>query len=63
MYISYGQQEQKLSGHIDEFVTTLKSKQYPSVATIEHVVFDSAGHSDSFPIMGGKSIKWLSTLN
>ncbi|NOU51955.1 alpha/beta hydrolase [Pseudoalteromonas sp. JBTF-M23] len=63
VFISYGEQEKELSGHIDEFVTTLKSQRYPSISKVEHVVIDAAGHSDSFPIMGAKSIKWLSSLN
>ncbi|BBN80550.1 esterase [Pseudoalteromonas sp. A25] len=62
VFISYGEREERLSKHVDELVTTLKGKQYPSISTIEHMVIDSSGHSDSFPMMGVASIKWLSSL-
>jgi len=63
LYISYGELEKKLGPHIEEFVTKLKNKQYEGLSSIKHVVIESSGHSDSFPMLGVRSVKWLSSLS
>ncbi|TQV77228.1 alpha/beta hydrolase [Aliikangiella marina] len=61
LYVTYGQLEEELIPHIDQFLNDLKNKNYPSIASLNFQVIDASGHSDSFPIMGVKSIKWLSS--
>lgn len=63
LFITYGELEQELSVHVEEFITKLKSKKYKALSSIKHLVIDSAGHSDSFPMVGVRSVKWLSKLN
>lgn len=62
LFISYGELEKKLSPHIEDFVTKLKAKKYAGFSSIKHVVIESSGHSDSFPMLGVRSVKWLSNL-
>ena len=62
LFISYGELEEKLSVHVEEFITKLKNKKYEGLSSIKHVVIESAGHSDSFPMLGVRSVKWLSNL-
>ena len=62
LFISYGELEEKLSPHIEDFVTKLKNKKFKGLSSIEHVVIESSGHSDSFPMLGVRSVKWLSNL-
>jgi len=59
--ISYGSLEQKLSEHIKQFTSVLKDRNDNSLV-LKQVVIDSAGHSDSFPLLGVRSIKWLASL-
>ena len=63
LFISYGELEKELSPHIEEFVTKLKAKKYEGLSSIKHIVIDDSGHSDSFPMLGVRSVKWLSDLN
>lgn len=63
LFISYGELEKKLSTHIEDFVTKLKAKKYEGLSSIKHVVIESSGHSDSFPMLGVRSVKWLSSLS
>jgi len=63
LFISYGELEKKLSVHIEDFVNKLKAKKYQGLSSIKHVVIDSSGHSDSFPMLGVRSVKWLSSLS
>jgi len=62
IFISYGELEKKLIPHVEDFVSTLKNEKYKGLSSIKHVVIESSGHSDSFPIMGVQSVKWLSNL-
>ena len=62
LFISYGELENELSTHIEDFVTKLKAKKYEGLSSIKHVVIDDSGHSDSFPMLGVRSVKWLSNL-
>jgi predicted alpha/beta superfamily hydrolase len=62
LFISYGESEKELSLHIEEFVTKLKSKNYEGLSSVKHVEIKSSGHSDSFPMLGVRSVKWLSNL-
>ncbi len=62
LFISYGELEQELGVHVDEFITQLKNKKYEGISSIKHVVIESSGHSDSFPMVGVRSVKWLSSL-
>lgn len=63
LFISYGELEKRLSPHIEEFITKLKDKKYEGLSSINHVVIDDSGHSDSFPMLGVRSVKWLSSLS
>jgi predicted alpha/beta superfamily hydrolase len=63
LFISYGELEEKLSPHIEDFVTKLKAKKYEGFSSIKHIVIDDSGHSDSFPMLGVSSVKWLSNLS
>lgn len=62
LFISYGELEQKLGMQVEEFITQLKNKKYEALSSIKHVVIKSSGHSDSFPMVGVRSVKWLSSL-
>ncbi len=60
--ISYGELEKELSKHIDDFISRLKSAKYQSLSSIHQLVIESSGHSDSFPMLGVRSVKWLANL-
>ena len=62
MFITYGELEKELSVHVEDFISQLKAKKYQGLSSIEQVVIESAGHSDSFPMVGVRSVKWLSNL-
>ena len=62
VFISYGELEKELSQHLEAFITRLKNKKYQALSSINHIVIESAGHSDSFPMVGVHSVKWLSNL-
>lgn len=62
VFITYGELEQKLGVHIEDFITQLKNKEYQALSSIKQVVIDSAGHMDSLPMLGVRSVKWLSNL-
>lgn len=62
LFISYGELEKELSTHIEDFVSKLKNKRYEGISSIKHVVIESSGHSDSFPMLGVRSVKWLSNI-
>jgi predicted alpha/beta superfamily hydrolase len=62
LFISYGELEKELSTHIEDFVNKLKAKKYEGLSSIKQVVIESSGHSDSFPMLGVRSVKWLSSL-
>jgi hypothetical protein len=62
LFISYGELEKELSTHIEDFVAKLKNKKYEGISSIKHVVIESSGHSDSFPMLGVRSVKWLSNI-
>jgi predicted alpha/beta superfamily hydrolase len=63
LFISYGELEQDLSVHVEEFIAKLKAKKYQGLSSIKKVVIEASGHSDSFPMVGVRSVKWLSNLN
>ena len=62
VFISYGELETESGPHVEDFVSQLKNKKYKGISSIKHVVIESSGHGDSFPIMGVQSVKWLSSL-
>ena len=62
LFITYGDKEKELAVHVDDFITQLKNKNYQALSSIKQVVIDAAGHSDSFPMVGVRSVKWLSNL-
>jgi predicted alpha/beta superfamily hydrolase len=62
VFISYGELEKKLIPHVEDFISTLKNEKYKGLSSIKNVAIESSGHSDSFPIMGVQSVKWLSNL-
>ena len=59
--ISRGSKEQDLGEHINEFVSLLEKKNDQSLL-LNHIEIESAGHSDSFPMLGVRSVTWLSSL-
>ncbi len=62
VFISYGELEKELSPHIKGFVSKLQDKKYQGLSTVKQIVIESSGHSDSFPMLGVHSVKWLSSL-
>ena len=62
VFISHGELENELIPHVEDFVSQLKNKKYEGISSIKHVVVESAGHSDSSPMMAVQSMKWLSNL-
>lgn len=62
LFISFGELEKELSVHVEDFITQLKDKKYERLSSLKQVVIQSSGHSDSFPMVGVRSIKWLSNL-
>jgi len=63
LFITYGELEKELAAHVEEFVSKIKAKKYQGLSSIKQVVIKSSGHSDSFPMVGVLSVKWLSNLN
>jgi predicted alpha/beta superfamily hydrolase len=62
LFITYGELEKELGVHVEAFITQLKAKEYEGLSSIKQVVIESSGHSDSFPMVGVRSVKWLSSL-
>ncbi|MEW6982570.1 alpha/beta hydrolase [Colwelliaceae bacterium 6471] len=62
LFITYGELEKELSVHVEDFITQLKAKKYQGLSSIKQVVIEASGHSDSFPMVGVRSVKWLSGL-
>lgn len=62
VFISYGELEKELTPHIEDFISQLKRKKYNAISSIKHIVVESSGHSDSFPMLGVRSVKWLSDM-
>ena len=62
VFISYGELEKELTPHIEGFVSQLKDKKYNAISSIKHIVVESSGHSDSFPMLGVRGVKWLSDM-
>jgi len=62
LFITYGELEKELGVHVEEFISKLKNKKYQALSSIKQVVIESSGHSDSFPMVGVRSVKWLSSL-
>jgi predicted alpha/beta superfamily hydrolase len=62
VFISYGELEKELGPHVEAFISQLKDKKYQGVSSIKHIVLESAGHSDSSPLMAMQSVKWLASL-
>lgn len=62
VFISYGELEKELSQHVEDFVSQLKDEKYKGLSSIKRTVIDSAGHSDSSPMMSVQSIKWLAEV-
>jgi len=62
LFITYGELEKELGVHVEEYISQLKNKKYQGLSSIKQVVIESSGHSDSFPMVGVRSVKWLSSL-
>ena len=62
VFISYGELEKKSLPHIENFISKLKNKKYAGLSSLKQVVIESSGHSDSFPMVGIRSLKWLSSF-
>lgn len=61
VFVTYGALEEELKPHIDDFVS-LMTKRNDNTMKLDHVEIQSAGHSDSSPMMSVRSIKWLAAL-
>ena len=59
---SHGELEKEFIPYFEKFVSEFKAKNYAAVSSIKEIKVESAGHSDSFPLMGVQSVKWLSSL-
>jgi hypothetical protein len=62
VFISYGELEKELSPYVEDFISRLKHKKYKGISSINHIIVESSGHSDSSPIMAMHSLKWLRSL-
>jgi predicted alpha/beta superfamily hydrolase len=62
VFISYGELEKKSGPYIEDFVSQLRNRNYKGLSSIKHIVVESSGHSDSFPMMATQSMKWLKSL-
>jgi hypothetical protein len=61
VFVSNGDLEENLSPHINDFVSSLVKRNDKSLK-LKQVVIESAGHSDSSPMLTVRSIKWLVNL-
>lgn len=61
VFISYGNLEDELSKHVDEFIAYLKKQNNQSLS-LTHKVIDGS-HQTAFPLTGVSSLVWLSGLN
>ena len=63
VFTSYGELEKERQGpFVDDFVNQLRDKKYKGLGSIEKIVVESFGHSDSSPIVAAHSLKWLKSL-
>ena len=63
IFTSYGELEKERQGpFVDDFVSQLKNKKYKGLGSIEKIVVESYGHSDSSPLLAAHSLKWLKSL-
>ncbi len=59
---SYGELEKEVGPFVDDFVSQLSNKKYKGIASIENVVAESYGHSDSSPLVAAHGLRWLKSL-
>ena len=59
---SYGELEKEVAPFVDGFVSQLSDKEYTGIASIENVVAESYGHSDSSPLVAAHGMRWLKSL-
>ncbi|MCW8832379.1 MAG: alpha/beta hydrolase-fold protein, partial [Colwellia sp.] len=63
VFTSYGELEKERQGpFVDDFVSQLSNEKYKGLGSIEKLVVESYGHSDSSPIVAAHSFKWLKNL-
>jgi len=59
---SYGELEKEVAPFVDDFVSQLSNKKYKGIASIENIVAESYGHSDSSPLVAAHGLRWLKNL-
>lgn len=59
---SYGELEKEVGPFVEDFVSQLSNKKYKGIASIENVVAESYGHSDSSPLVAAHGLRWLKSL-
>jgi len=60
---SYGELEkERQAPFVEDFVSQLSNKKYKGIASIENVVAEDYGHSDSSPLVAAHGLRWLKNL-
>lgn len=60
---SYGELEKdRQAPFVADFVMQLSNKKYKGIASIENVVAEDYGHSDSSPLVAAHGLRWLKNL-
>jgi len=62
--MSYGELEieKEVGRFVEGFVSKLSNKKYKGIASIENVVAEDYGHSDSSPLVAAHGLRWLKSL-
>lgn len=61
LYVSYGELEAKLAKNAEEFLATLRSRNYPNLS-IEQGLIKNADHGKAFPMTAVRIMYWLSSV-
>jgi len=59
---SYGELEKEIAPFVEDFVSQLSNKEYKGIASIQNVVAEAYGHSDSSPLVAAHGLRWLKNL-
>lgn len=59
---SYGELEKEIGPFVEGFVSKLSNKKYKGIASINNIVAESYGHSDSSPLVAAHGMRWLKNL-
>ncbi|MBU2970942.1 alpha/beta hydrolase [Pseudoalteromonas sp. C2R02] len=59
---SYGELEEEVAPFVEDFVSQLNNKKYKGIASINNIIAESYGHSDSSPLVAAYGMRWLKSL-